>query len=362
MDETHTKMVAVLPLRRPQQIEQEREKPGEAMETPPVVGALIVEQIEDSRLEPKTRQRVDVVCQHSAAALANAMEHHSLFLMPLWRALGKTRVVTRARTLPKVLLVLGLVLAAVLAMAVVPADFALRSKGTIEPMVKRNVYAETGGNVIEVPIEHRQVVQKGQVLVRLRNPELTDKKNEVTGKLQTAKESLNKALRTLFQERLGPGDHAKVTGEVNELRSTIASLQSMEASLQGQVDALVVRSPAAGRVITWDPRNRLIGRPVEKGQTLLTIANTEGDWELEIHMSEDRIAYIRRGPAGNSAISWRSRLSWPTSRGRPITATSARSSTPPNPGARKGSRCSSRRTSTWRSSGRRTCNCSKGPR
>jgi multidrug efflux pump subunit AcrA (membrane-fusion protein) len=294
VDETHTKMVAVLPLRRPQQIEQEREKPGEAMETPPVVGALIVEQIEDSRLEPKTRQRVDVVCQHSAAALANAMEHHSLFLMPLWRALGKTRVVTRARTLPKVLIVLGLVLGAVITMAVVPADFALRSKGTIEPVVKRNVYAETGGNVIEVLIDHGQVVQKGQVLVRLRNPELTDKKNEVTGKLKTAKESLNKALRTLFQERLAPGDHAKLTGEVNELKSTIASLESMEASLQGQVDALVVRSPVAGRVITWDPEKRLIGRPVEKGQTLLTIANTEGDWELEMHMPEDRIAFIRR--------------------------------------------------------------------
>jgi len=295
IDETHTKMIAVLPLRRPQQIEQEREKPGEAMETPPVVGALIVEQIEDSRLQPKTRQRVDVVCQHSAAALANAMEHHSLFLMPLWRALGKTRVVTRARTLPKVLLVLGLLLAAVITMAIVPADFALRSKGTIEPVVKRNVYAETGGYVFEVPIEHGQVVQEGQVLVRLRNPELTDKWNEVTGKLDTAKESLNKATRAIFQERsMPPGDYAKLTAEANQWRSQIASLEGLQKSLDDQVKALVVKSPKAGRVITWDPRNRLIGRPVEKGQTLLTIADTEGDWKLELHMPEDRIAYIRR--------------------------------------------------------------------
>ena len=46
-------------------------------------------------------QRVDVVCKHSSTALANAMEHQNLFLMPLWRAMGKTRWVMQARTLPK---------------------------------------------------------------------------------------------------------------------------------------------------------------------------------------------------------------------------------------------------------------------
>ena len=55
------------------------------------IGALIVEQIEDSRVTASLTHRADVVCQHSSTALANALEHQNLFLMPVWRALGKTR-------------------------------------------------------------------------------------------------------------------------------------------------------------------------------------------------------------------------------------------------------------------------------
>ena len=62
------------PTRRP--IADERE------DAEPPIGALIVEQIEDNRVAPALAQRVEVVCRHSSTALANAMEHQSLFLMP----------------------------------------------------------------------------------------------------------------------------------------------------------------------------------------------------------------------------------------------------------------------------------------
>ena len=92
VDEAHSKTVAVLPLRRPLPPPEE-EDPNERTEPEPPVGALIVEQIEDSRVPASLAQRVEVVCRHSSTALANAKEHQDLFLMPVWRALGKTRVV-----------------------------------------------------------------------------------------------------------------------------------------------------------------------------------------------------------------------------------------------------------------------------
>ena len=108
VDEAHSKTVAVLPLGRPAPAEEDDPKKRVEPEAP--IGALIVEQIEDSRVAGSLVQRADVVCRHSSTALANALEHQNLFLMPVWRALGKTRWVLQARTLPKTLSIAGGVL------------------------------------------------------------------------------------------------------------------------------------------------------------------------------------------------------------------------------------------------------------
>ena len=293
VDDTHTKMIAVLPLRRPEAMEKERDKPGEVLELQPTVGALIVEQIEDARVQPKTYQRVDVVCQHSAAALANAMEHQSLFLLPLWRALGKSRVVTRARHLPKVVLVLVLLLAALGIFLFVPADFSPGSKGTLEPREKRNVWAHAAGDVYDVPIKHGDWVRKGQVLLKIHNPKLKEELDQTTAKLEEARTAEAEA-RGRLRQRVTPEERRKYESDVAQYKTAIRNDEILQASLQEQVNALTVKSPEDGQVITWDPYNRLMRRYVEPGQPLLTVAKTDGLWELELHMPDDRIGFIRR--------------------------------------------------------------------
>ena len=81
---------------------------------------MIVELIEDSRVSPNVVQRADVVRQHCSTALANAMEHQNLFLMPVWRALGKTNIIFQARTLPKTLAVAAGVLLLTLVLCLWP--------------------------------------------------------------------------------------------------------------------------------------------------------------------------------------------------------------------------------------------------
>jgi len=55
---------------------------------------------------------------------------------------------------------------------------------------------------------------------------------------------------------------------------------------------LEVRSPCAGRVGTWDVRNWLTDRPVQRGQKLMWIFNPEGEWQLEILMPERRMGNV----------------------------------------------------------------------
>ena len=48
-------------------------------------------------------------------------------------------------------------------------------------------------------------------------------------------------------------------------------------------------SPAAGTVITWDLEARLKERPVARGQELMRVGDLGGQWQLELHMPEDRL-------------------------------------------------------------------------
>ena len=147
VDDAHSKMIAVLPLGRPKPDQDADEHEKDDAEGP--VGALIVEQIEDNRVAPAMAQRVDVVCRHSSVAMANAMEHQSLFLMPLWRAIGKSKFIVQARTLPKTIMVAVAVVAVIVALFLVPADFDLHAKGTLEPVDRKDVYAGVEGQVYE---------------------------------------------------------------------------------------------------------------------------------------------------------------------------------------------------------------------
>jgi len=164
VDESHSKTVAVLPLERPLPVGAE-DDPEERPAPEPPIGALIVEQIEDSRIPEKMLQRVEVVCQHSSTALANSLEHNSLFLMPVWRAIGKSRFLVKARTLPKTILVVAAILIVLVAMAVVPWGFKMHADGTIEPVLRREVFAGIEGEVEEVLVADSDMVSGDHVIV-----------------------------------------------------------------------------------------------------------------------------------------------------------------------------------------------------
>jgi len=291
VDEAHSKTVAVLPLRRP--AAEEQDDPNKRTEPEPPIGALIVEQIEDSRVPPSLRQRSDVVCRHSSTALANALEHQNLFLMPVWRALGKTRWVLQSRTLPKTLSIAGAVLLVLLALGLWPAQFRLEAKGTLEPAVRQDVFAGIDGVVQELKCAHGEEVAKDQLLVRLRNTDLEVAITDVEGQRITTRERLLAVQRSLVEEKsLKIEERNRLAGEQAELKQKAQTLDAQLALYKAKELELQVKSPIQGQIVTWDLRNRLIQRPVQRGQVLLRVADPDGPWQLELHMPESRMGHI----------------------------------------------------------------------
>jgi multidrug efflux pump subunit AcrA (membrane-fusion protein) len=301
VDESHTKAIAILPLVEPRDAEAKFTEEGE-VDPARVIGALIVEQMVDSRTPDGFLQRVDVVRSHSATALANALEYEGLFLMPVWRALGKSTRLFRGRTLPKTLAVIAAIVAATAFLCLYPANFKLKGDGELKPTVRQHVWAEVDGYVQDVKATHDQAVKKGDVLVVQESPDLDKEIESLRGQLLEAEADL-KATRA----QLDYNDELTET-EKNERESHATQLIARIASLQKQLDLqkmkkekLRARSPMDGRVITWNVENRLRNRPVNRGDELLEVADFSSPWELEVSMPESRMGHIAKAQQAAAA-------------------------------------------------------------
>lgn len=294
VDESHSKTVAVLPLIPP---ETKSEVDDPDAKPPRPVGALVVEQIEDSRPREGMDQRIEVVRDHSSTALANSLEHQGLFLMPLWRAIGRASWIVQARTLPKTLAILAVVLAAIAALVIVPGDFTIEARGELQPVIRRDVFGPLdGGKVRKIHVEHGQSVTAGELLLELDNVDLKARKAEIEGQIEATEEVLNSrnVLLNSSGQALPWADEVRITGERDQAQAQLKSLHEQWILFEQKELELEVLSPISGIITTWDVERTLKSRPVQPGNVVLVVADPSGDWELVIQLEEDRMGHIGR--------------------------------------------------------------------
>ncbi len=301
VDDSHSKTVAVLPLFPPGNDEEE-DDPDKRDDSPAPIGALIVEQIEDARIPQRMIQRVDVVAKHSATALTNSLEHNSLFLMPVWRAIGKQKWILRARTLPKTIAIAVTVLVVLIALCVVPYPFKAQCPGNLEPIERGKVFAGVDGNVIDISVQHGSKVVaprpeegiEGTLLATLESVNLEIEIEKNRGQLAETIEQLYVVDAALANRMLDGNERKKREGEREQLQARRKYLELQEELYRKQEQDLRVRSPIDGEVITWQLEERLNNRPVQRGNLLMEVVNTQGAWQLELRMPEKRMGHIDR--------------------------------------------------------------------
>ncbi len=292
VDESHSKAVVVIPLIEPLREEDKEDYKKRMDNKKKPIGALIVEQIENSALQSTLRQRVELVEKHACVALNNALEHNNLFLMPVWRAIGRWSWVMKARTLPKTILVLILLVTLLVGLFVFPYKFEVEAEGQLIPVDKAEIFAQMDGDISDVNVVHGQVVQPGTQLVKLRNVEFEEKVTKLKGEMvRTGSQRASKT--ALLRQATDKMEQSRLAGEINELNVALDYYAREMALLQRQQQNLVVKSQIGGIVVTFDVKEKLENRPVQRGQVLMEVANPEGEWEIELYMPEKRIGLIR---------------------------------------------------------------------
>jgi len=283
LDASGAKSLVVLPLNRA----AEPEQAGSSL-----AGMLVVEQFTRG-LDSALKERLPLVAEHSASALASAL----VFQQIPWPALlvrDHWRRWTRGRSRTK----LGLYAAAVVSVLswIIPAQFEIEARGELQPRIRREIFAPDDAVVEELKVDHDDRVQAGEVLAVLRNPELDLEFKRIAGERETARKRLaavQSARVEMAVESAGhPAGTARLSGEEAGLIESLSSLERQYQLLEEQQAALSIRSPIAGRVLTWNLPQLLQSRPIQRGQVLMTVADPSGPWMLELHLADKRVGRL----------------------------------------------------------------------
>lgn len=288
LERTGARSVGVLPL-----FELDR---TEGAEPPAIIGALVVEGYAGTLL-PEARHRAEILAEQIAPAIERALEWESVPARPLVRAwmhvFGRRGQATRRR-----MLFWSLFFAAVAATFVfVPAEFRVPADATLQPAERRNLYAPLSGNIIATHLPEEGRVRKGQELLQIRQGALAEDYEALTGEYAQVKSRMD-AIAAL---KLNPGGSVReARQEIYQLELEEAELVVRKAGLEKQLavveDSLAessVVSPFDGEVLTWSADRLLRDRHVEAGDLLLTVADLDGPWVLELRIPEREFAHVK---------------------------------------------------------------------
>jgi multidrug efflux pump subunit AcrA (membrane-fusion protein) len=292
-EESHGRQIAAIPLRRPEiphQAEDQsaKKRASRRRERPQFV--IVAEQFDARGID---RDRLVEVAEVCTTALYNAWDVDRLPLGWLTRPLGTIKHQITSH-LPRTVFVVAAVAAAVAALFMVPADFNIEASGTLQPIVRRDVFAPRSGLIDEVLVSHGQAVKQGEPLVRMRDPALELEIKRVDGELLTAQRQIDavRVTRTNRAIRDEESNDGRLSAEERELQQRLENLRLELDLLRHEREQLVVEAPISGRVLTWEVSHRLAARPIDRGEVLLTVADLDDKWHLELDVLDDRIGYV----------------------------------------------------------------------
>jgi hypothetical protein len=300
VDLSHGRTITILPMRQPEKtiegdVLASRNETNEARQRRKIIGALIVEQIETQLTRPALEGRVDLVYEHACRAMSNSLTHSNILFMPVWRFLDRALWMFRGSALPKTVAVLGAIALSILALFVIQIDFKLKGNGQLKPSLEENVYAHANGNIEEVFVKHGTKVTAGQKLVAMKDDDLS---REIIGVEDQLKLQITKLDNLSNQSRQFSGssreEEFRIQREITETKETIKSYATQLKLLREKEDKMIRTSPIDGVVMDWDIERVLNRRPVVMGQRLMTIANKDADWELEVLLPEKKARYLEQ--------------------------------------------------------------------
>ncbi|MDC0308056.1 MAG: hypothetical protein P8M30_08035 [Planctomycetaceae bacterium] len=294
LDATHARVFYAIPLRS---VDTDQSTGQNA-----VTGMLVAENFRGD-LEASAFSRFQRVAELSAPAIVRAAYWENLpgrWFLHAWLSLIRTPFQPKRTAWRWALFA---VLFVVFLLVFVPAKFRVKSTGQLQAVDQHHVFAPVKAFVIDVHFQDDQPIVVDQRLLTLDDLDLKLKLEEVRGELERVGTRLTniQTLRSQMIRNSSDSTEAdELAAEANELSIKKVSLTAQWDILKTKESQLEILSPISGTLLTWNPQELLSSRPVDAGQILLTLADVEGDWQLEVKIPEEEMGHIRQALSENS--------------------------------------------------------------
>ncbi len=303
VQESGSRMVTVIPVFKPDPVIEKEDSNSRPLEkVRKAVGGIIIEQVAESQPKPGVLDKGDLISDHIGASIYNAKQYNRLFLMPLWRGLGKVFGFLEGRNGLKAALVVLALAGVVAAMVMVPWDYRVEGQGKMMPIIQKDVFVPWDGEVVEILAESGKHVEVGQPLLRIKNPDLKTQLTAAKGELNS-KAALLKTIHGELNRNLRPTEPSKrneLEGQMKQTQEEMAALEEQIAIIEERIASLNVKAPISGVIATFQLEQLLLNRPVRRGEVLLEIKHDDGEWHLELDVEEKRMGHFLNAVKANN--------------------------------------------------------------
>lgn len=239
----------------------------------------------------------EVARDHAAIAIQNALDWSKAPIANLLRGHRRSR---SWFSILKGTSILVLISVALTFLGLYPVEYSVDAMGELQPSLRRHIFAKTQGVIQNVAVTSGSEVAAGALLLELENPELELEIRRCEGDLLTTE----KRISSVEASRLdfgGSGSSNESVSQINSLAGELKEQYQRRDNLTRELtlltqrrDELRVISPISGRVVTWDVERLLFRRPVTRGQKMMTVSDSSGDWEVEIHVADSDVGDLKQ--------------------------------------------------------------------
>ena len=257
-------------------------------------GVAIFEFFGDSAHSVEERQLIGEVIEFSSPVIARTSQFNSIPGIRFQNFLFNRVLGSPVRTMFWLVALAAIGWAAWYGLFLVPRPFEIYGEGTLEPVQKQHVFARTDGEVKSLLVKEDAEVAKGQKLLQIDSRQLEKEIIKVEGEIAEVQQQLRNYALTEIDGDVDDvlEEEARRASEVERLKIRLNGFKDRLAFFEERQSKLEIVAPLEGVVTTPDLRRRLVDRPINRGDLLMTIAQTKGEWEIELEIADNRIEFI----------------------------------------------------------------------
>lgn len=194
---------------------------------------------------------------------------------------------------------MGIVGLGVLFTWIVASSNRIHAGGNLQPIVQQDVRATEDAIIETIFVGSGEFVQKGTALLALRSKELESQHAELVRQIEAKQRSLSARQTQLLSRDLTDEQRIRLAQEAREQKSSIEASKNELNSVKELIEQLTVQSPIDGEIIAT-AAELVSGRPVTRGDYLMTIADPSGPWGLTLQLDEAQTGSLVRANASAS--------------------------------------------------------------